>query len=87
MDRGDLQGFQSGRITRVSAASVEALIGCRLEEAAQPDSTEPDGKTPEDDGANGLTGIEPENHVLGASDPEDALEPGALAVPRWGDQH
>ncbi len=60
--RGDLEGFQSGRITRIRVDSVERLIGGPLEKEVQADSTEGNGVIPEDDGANGLTAIEPEDN-------------------------
>ena len=53
LDRGDLQGFRSGRLTRIRIDSLERLIGCRLADLGDPDFTEPGGGTPEDGAAHG----------------------------------
>ena len=93
LDRGDLEGFQSGRITRISAASVERLIGGPLEEEVQADSTEPHRNAPEEDGGNGIAVIEPEEEVGvevafdELKSPEDRVEPEAFAAPHWGEEH
>ena len=33
LERGDLEGFSVGRITRVKTESVERLIGCSVDQA------------------------------------------------------